>query len=951
MPVRAWCRVAPLRCHSAQSSRKRAWATPAQSDPRGATLPASWRRVPSLVDAPASSWAEICWSCPGVTRMPVDMSLLWSCASLVEQFYVRGETAANGCPQPPSRSVVDRLDPPAAAGQPEQVGGALVGGRLEADQAAVGGLVPPALVDQPGTGPGADGRPGAVPDPDPGRKRAEQAAAVDGDGGAGGVHHLCRERLGVDDRRGRGRHLPRPGHGATEVPRAGPGCAGRVATRDAGKERGRGAQGRGARGWGTGDQGVWGEGDAVGRVAAAAEAGGVDRFGAEEALDACQGPGRALFGLGLLAPEPELAATVEDDLVGGQGQAGERSGEVAGPPGRTGRTGAGPPGGGRGDGVGAGGAGCGGGGVVAPDSGEGLALVGLGFDAEAGAGQAEPVEAGDQLVGQGLGGEGGGVDPVGRGGELGRHAEVGRGAAGSLGVLVEAAGQAGGPGALGAEAGGQVGPWQGGQDAEGAQAEADQQVGEVGAVEGGHREGGQEGPAAARGDDDLVAGGQAGGEGAVGDPDPAAIPAQRGTTPAVPRTPPTQRGTTPAVPRTPPALDGGVDGGGHGDGQGRLAAVVAGGAAGREGALARPEDLDPGGELLDRHQHRLEGAGVAGRVVGQQLQLRAAPLGLAPAQAGPDALGPGGRRAGDDAVGVDDGGQAVRRRPGGHHRPVRAPDHQHAGHRGSPHPASASGSSGGPGDRPSPAGASPSPARARPAGPPGPTRGTPGGATGTMVPSGDGSQRRARRSRVAAPRPATRTSTWRALRLPWPWPRPRQVLAVTARRRSAGSGQAPRGTRTAPRSRALAARRRAWAAGSRAGARTSTTSTASRRAATTAGQARDPGAGTRARRSRATPVSAAATIPRSGRPTAATQEPAAEAPATRARARAREPATATVVPRRRPWPGSRGSRAGATGSSRSSARVGPGPTSSVRAAAPELLRVVLRPLSVAAIGS
>jgi hypothetical protein len=86
-----------------------------------------------------------------------------------------------------------------------------------------------------------------------------------------------------------------------------------------------------------------------------------------------------------------------------------------------------------------------------------------------------------------------------------------------------------------------------------------------------------------------------------------------------------------------------VDGGGDRGGQGGLAAVVAGGAAGWEGALARLEDLDPGGELLDRGQHGLEGAGVAGRVVGQQLQLRAAALGLAAAEAGPDAFGPRGR--------------------------------------------------------------------------------------------------------------------------------------------------------------------------------------------------------------------------------------------------------------------------------------------------------------------
>src|SRR5215217_1379755 len=94
-----------------------------------------------MEDAPASSWAETCWSCSGVTRMPVAAMalLLWFadlwCRLMSEQFYVRGQTAANGCPQPPS--VVDRLDPPVAAGQAQQIGGALVGGGLEADQAAM----------------------------------------------------------------------------------------------------------------------------------------------------------------------------------------------------------------------------------------------------------------------------------------------------------------------------------------------------------------------------------------------------------------------------------------------------------------------------------------------------------------------------------------------------------------------------------------------------------------------------------------------------------------------------------------------------------------------------------------------------------------------------------------------------------------------------------------------
>ena len=285
---------------------------------------------------------------------------------------------------------------------------------------------------------------------------------------------------------------------------------------------------------------------------------------------------------------------------------------------------------------------------------------------------------------------------------------------------------------------------------------------------------------------------------------------------------------------------------------------------------------------------------------------------------------------------------------GGHHRPVGAPDHHHAGHRRSP----------GVGQNSSrrpvrPRRGIPFPGEGQAGWAPCPTRASVSPATiaatptPVMDPLGDGSQRWNRRSRVAGPRPVMRTSTWREWRRPWPWPRPCQVLAVTARRRSAGSDQGPRGR--GPR-RARGPWRRGGGPGGRepGRGRTSTTSTASRRAATTVVQALGPGAGTRARRSRAMPVSAAATIPRSGRPTAATQEPAAEAPATRARARAAERLTVTVVPRRSPWPGSSGWRAGTTGSSRSSARVVPGPTSSARAEAPELLRVVLRPPPVAA---
>ena len=62
--------------------------------PEGATLPASWRNVASMVEAPASSWAETCWSCSGVTRMPVAaMPLLLGVVGCGRhQFYVRRQT-------------------------------------------------------------------------------------------------------------------------------------------------------------------------------------------------------------------------------------------------------------------------------------------------------------------------------------------------------------------------------------------------------------------------------------------------------------------------------------------------------------------------------------------------------------------------------------------------------------------------------------------------------------------------------------------------------------------------------------------------------------------------------------------------------------------------------------------------------------------------------------------
>ncbi len=131
-----------------------------------------------------------------------------------------------------------------------------------------------------------------------------------------------------------------------------------------------------------------------------------------------------------------------------------------------------------------------------------------------------------------------------------------------------------------------------------------------------------------------------------------------------------------------------VDGGRHHGGQSCLTTVIPGGSVGREGASAGTQHLDPRGERLDRHQHRLEGTRVTIRVVRDQLEPRAALLRLASALAMANSLGPGGCRAGKHPTGIQHGHRLGGGHAGGRHRPIRAPDHQHAGHRSRSHPAS-----------------------------------------------------------------------------------------------------------------------------------------------------------------------------------------------------------------------------------------------------------------------
>ena len=112
---------------------------------------------------------------------------------------------------------------------------------------------------------------------------------------------------------------------------------------------------------------------------------------------------------------------------------------------------------------------------------------------------------------------------------------------------------------------------------------------------------------------------------------------------------------------------------------------------------------------------------------------------------------------------------------------------------------------------------------------------------------------------------------------------PASPSGATDRKRSAASGQAPLTTRTTPRSRTRAANRRASDDRIPRGGRRRIRSTASISAAVTSGHCA-PGWGTRAKRSRAMPSPAAATIPNAGQPTAAHHDSPCDAATPTARA-------------------------------------------------------------------
>ena len=465
-----------------------------------------------------------------------------------------------------------------------------------------------------------------------------------------------------------------------------------------------------------------------------------------------------------------------------------------------------------------------------------------------------------QPLGQPAGGERRGVDPVHRRVQLDLDGQLLRRAAADRGPRVQAAGQPVAEHGVGPEPGGHVRRIERPERAQAAQPEPAQQPDQLGPVDVGiavellHAERGQEGRGVPRRDGQPPARREHGREQPVGHPHLALHPGARRDLVDQPL------------------------------GGGQLTAEVAGRPPGRQRDQAGPDDLHPGGQLLDRHHHRLERAGVPIRVAGEHGQLRAAGLGLPAAQPAPDPLRAGHRRAGQHPVGHDHRRRPVRRdvrgAGGRGDRPVRRPQRQHPHRPGSSRHAHHAGS------RADGAGAAAGRCSRHPGRHPDrrplrfrdPGR-DPATGGGQQQP---GVQPARRHPPPVQPHPQRAGSA--AARSP---PSSRRRARATAPRRSSArdrrpaSGPATRST--APRCRARAASRCRSAARipARSAPATTTTSSPSSSAEVTASRSA-PGRGTRASRSSRRPASAAATSPSSGRPTTPTQAPPADASASKA---------------------------------------------------------------------
>ena len=311
--------------------------------------------------------------------------------------------------------------------------------------------------------------------------------------------------------------------------------------------------------------------------------------------------------------------------------------------------------------------------VGPPEPFDAVAGVGPGHHQHAAAGQPARAQRPVQLVGQGLGRERGPVDPLCGRIERHRDPQVHRRGADQRREPLPTRRQLVQVRSTSPEAGEHVGGLQRGEPAEGSQTQATQHVDQLGRLttqhlQTGHRQWGQEARGRPRHDHDRggtgcaatgLVGHQPRGAGAVGDPH------ADGDRP----------GDVELHLDRPPHC------GQHLVGQRPVTAVVARRPPGGHQAPTGLDDLQAGGQVLQRGEHRLEGPDVARLVAVVQLHRGTPGLGLAAAEAGHDPLGPRRRAGGDHPVGGHHRHRPVRGRADGHHRPVGAA-HRQGPHRG-----------------------------------------------------------------------------------------------------------------------------------------------------------------------------------------------------------------------------------------------------------------------------
>ena len=309
---------------------------------------------------------------------------------------------------------------------------------------------------------------------------------------------------------------------------------------------------------------------------------------------------------------------------------------------------------------------------MAPEAEQLLAVFGLGLDADPHTGDSIAAESAMKFVGEGAGEERHPVDPVGWRIDLVRHGPVDRWSASVGRTLVAPARKAIGAEPVGAKTSKDVGRWQVGERSERVHPETAKHVDQLWAFEDVdlHR-GKKPGDLATRNETGGIgcAGGELGGEGAVGHTDP----------------------------------NVGAFGDDLGEafvdevGDGGVAAEITRWPPHHERTRAGPGDFDPWGDVVECSDDRFEQSGLTSLVTFVEGKRGAPTLGGTAPHAPGDPLGPSTGRGRHDAVGVHDRHRLGEIDTGGDDGPVGTPGDEGADRRA--HAASAATAPPGPGTR------------------------------------------------------------------------------------------------------------------------------------------------------------------------------------------------------------------------------------------------------------